>query len=123
MITSSATGTATKSWEFVKNYYTTNAMHPKNVVVMNSRAYQGLTAAQKKILADASAAAEKRGWEMSRRREGEANKMLADNGMTVHTPDAALMSALGKVGDTIAAEWLKAAGADGEAIVKAYRGK
>ena len=51
-----------------------------------------------------------------------ANKMLADNGMTVHAPDAALMAALNKVGDTIAAEWLKAAGADGEAIVKAYRG-
>jgi TRAP-type C4-dicarboxylate transport system substrate-binding protein len=123
MITSSATGTATKSWEFVKNYYTTNAMHPKNVVVMNNRAYQALTAAQKKILADASAAAEKRGWDLSKQREQAANKMLADNGMTVHTPDAALMSALGKAGDTIAAEWLKAAGADGEAIVKAYRGK
>ncbi len=123
MITSSATGTATKSWEFVKNYYTTNAMHPKNVVVMHNRTYQALPAAQKKILADASAAAEKRGWDLSRKRESDANKMLADNGMTVHAPDAALMSALGKVGDTIAAEWLKAAGADGEAIVKAYRGK
>jgi hypothetical protein len=43
--------------------------------------------------------------------------------MTVHAPDAALMSAMNKVGDTIAAEWLKAAGPDGEAIVKAYRGK
>ena len=123
MITSSATGTSTKAWEFVKNYYTTNAMHPKNVVVMNNRAYQALTAAQKKILADASAAAEKRGWELSRKRESDANKMLADNGMTVHTPDAALMAAMNKVGDTISAEWLKAAGADGEAIVKAYRGK
>jgi hypothetical protein len=49
--------------------------------------------------------------------------MLADNGMTVQAPDAALMSALGKVGDTITGEWLKAAGADGEAIMKAYRGK
>jgi len=123
MITSSATGTSTKSWEFVKNYYTTNAMHPKNVVVMNNRAFQGLNAAQKKLITDAAAAAEKRGWELSRKREADANKMLADNGMTVHTPDAALMGALGKVGDTIAAEWLKAAGADGEAIVKAYRGK
>ena len=121
MITSSATGTQTKSWEFVKNYYATNAMHPKNVVVVNNRAYQGLTGAQKKILTDAAAAAEKRGWDLSRQREQSANKMLADNGMTVHTPDAALMTALGKVGDTIAAEWLKASGADGEAIVKAYR--
>jgi hypothetical protein len=41
--------------------------------------------------------------------------------MTVHAPDAALMAAMNKIGDTITAEWLKAAGADGEAIVKAYR--
>lgn len=121
MITSSATGTATKSWEFVKNYYKTNAMHPKNAVVVNERAFKRLPPAQQQALTKAAAAAEKRGWELSRKREADANKMLADNGMTVHTPDAALMSALGKVGDTIAAEWLKAAGADGEAIIKAYR--
>ena len=121
MITSSATGTSTKAWEFVKNYYSTNAMHPKNVVVVNQRVFQGLPAANRKALADAAAAAEKRGWDLSRQREQSANKLLADNGMTVHAPDAALMSALGKIGDTIAAEWLKAAGADGEAIVKAYR--
>jgi TRAP-type C4-dicarboxylate transport system substrate-binding protein len=123
MITSSATGTQTKSWEFVKNYYATNAMHPKNVVVVNSRVFMGLSGAQKKILTDAAAAAEKRGWELSKQREQSANKMLADNGMTVHTPDAALMSALVKVGDTIAAEWLKAAGSDGDAILKAYRAR
>ncbi|HEX5613454.1 MAG TPA: TRAP transporter substrate-binding protein [Burkholderiales bacterium] len=123
MITSSATGTSTKAWEFVKNYYMTNAMHPKNVVVVNARSFERLPDAQKKALTDAGAAAEKRGWDLSRQREASANKMLADNGMTVHAPDAGLMSALNKVGDTIAGEWLKAAGADGEAIVKAYRGK
>src|SRR5258705_8758931 len=42
MITSSATGTSTKAWEFVKNYYLTNAFHPKNVVVVNERAFQQL---------------------------------------------------------------------------------
>ena len=123
MITSSATGTSTKAWEFVKNYYMTNAMHPKNVVVVNERAYQRLPAAQQQALGVTAAAAEKRGWDLSRQREASANKMLADNGMTVHTPDAAIMGGLGKIGDTISAEWLKAAGADGEAIVKAYRGK
>jgi TRAP-type C4-dicarboxylate transport system substrate-binding protein len=123
MITSSATGTQTKAWEFVKNYYTTNAMHPKNVVMVNERAYQKLPAVQQQALTKASADAEKRGWDLSKLREQAANKQLADNGMTVSAPDAALMNALGKIGDTISAEWLKAAGADGEAIVKAYRGK
>ncbi len=123
MITSSATGTSTKAWEFVKNYYMTNAMHPKNVVVVNARSFERLPEAQKKALTDAAASAEKRGWELSRQREANANKLLADNGMTVHTPDAAMMAALVRIGDTIAGEWLKAAGADGEAIVKAYRSK
>jgi TRAP-type C4-dicarboxylate transport system substrate-binding protein len=123
MVTSSATGTSTKAWEFVKNYYATNAWHPKNVVVVNSRAFQGLNAAQKKALTDSATAAEKRGWELGRAREANANKMLADNGMAVHTPTPAMMSALAKIGDTMSAEWLKSAGADGAAILKAYRGK
>jgi TRAP-type C4-dicarboxylate transport system substrate-binding protein len=121
MITSSATGTSTKAWEFVKNYYTTNAMHPKNAVVVNNRALQGLSAANRKALTDAAAAAEKRGWDLSKAREQAANKMLADNGMTVRTPDAGMMSAFNKIGEQMAGEWLKAAGADGDAIVKAYR--
>ena len=123
MVTSSATGSATKAWEFVKNYYPTGAWHPKNVVVVNNRAFQGLNAAQKKALTDAAATAEKRGWELGRARETNANKMLADNGMTVHTPTPAMMAALNKIGDTMGAEWVKSAGAEGEAILKAYRGK
>ncbi len=121
MITSSATGTSSKAWEFVKNYYTTNAMHPKNAVVVNNRAFQGLPAASKKALTDAAAEAEKRGWDLSRAREQAANKMLADNGMAVRAPDAGMMSGFNKIGEQMAAEWLKSAGADGEAIVKAYR--
>ena len=72
---------------------------------------------------DSAAAAEQRGWDLSKQREQAANKQLADNGMTVHTPDPAMRAAFVKVGDTILAEWQKSAGADGEAIIKAYRAK
>jgi TRAP-type transport system periplasmic protein len=123
MITSSATGTSTKAWEFVKNYYNTSAFHPKNVVVVNQRAFARLPKDQQEALTKAGSAAEKRGWDMSREREGEANATLEKNGMTVHQPDAAMRAAFAKVGDQILGEWLKAAGADGEAIVKRYRGK
>ena len=123
MVTSSATGASTKAWEFVKNYYTTSAWHPKNVVVVNGRAFNALSVSDQKAIQGVAAAAEKRGWELGRARETNANKLLADNGMAVHAPTPAMMSALSKIGDTISAEWLKTAGADGEAIVKAYRGK
>src|SRR5919197_3313271 len=47
MITSSATGTSTKAWEFVKNYYNTSAFHPKNVVVVNTRSFSRLPQGEK----------------------------------------------------------------------------
>jgi TRAP-type C4-dicarboxylate transport system substrate-binding protein len=123
LITSSATGTSTKAWEFVKNYYKTSAMHPKNVVVVNQRGFSRLPKDQQDALAKAAASAEKRGWEMSKAREQEGNETLAKNGMNVRDPDPAMKEAFAKVGQQMAAEWEKAAGADGQAILKAYRAK
>jgi len=123
MITSSATGTSTKAWEFVKNYYATNAMHPKNVVAVNARSFERLPADQKKALTDAASKAETRGWAMSKVRELESDEILAKNGMTVREPDAAMKAAFIAVGTQMAAEWQKSAGAEGDAILKAYRGK
>jgi TRAP-type transport system periplasmic protein len=123
MITSSATGTSTKAWEFVKNYYKTSAMHPKNVVVAHQRAFARLPKDQQEALAKAAATAEKRGWEMSKVREQEGNETLAKNGMSVRDPDSAMKSAFAKIGQQMAQEWEKAAGADGQQILKAYRAK
>jgi len=123
MVTSSATGTSTKAWEFVKNYYKTNAWNPKNVVVVNERAFGRLPKAQQDGIVKAAAAAEPRGWDMSKQRERDADEMLAKNGVTVQEPSAELKSALGKIGEQMAAEWEKSAGAEGQSILKAYRGK
>ena len=119
MITSSATGTSTKAWEFVKNYYKTSAMHPKNVVVVNQRGFARLPKDQQSALVKSAAAAEKRGWEMSKAREQEGNEMLAKNGMSVRDPDAAMKAAFTKIGSQMSVEWEKAAGADGPTILKA----
>jgi TRAP-type C4-dicarboxylate transport system substrate-binding protein len=123
MVTSSATGTATKAWEFVKNYYRTNAWNPKNVVVVNQRAFSSLPKEQQDGLARAAAAAEPRGWEMSKAREKEGDETLSKNGMAVSDASAEMKAALAKIGEQMAAEWEKSAGPDGQAILKAYRGK
>ncbi len=123
MITSSATGTSTKAWEFVKNYYKTSAMHPKNAVVVNQRGFARLPKDQQGALTKAAATAEKRGWDMSKAREKEGDETLAKNGMSVREPDASMKAAFQKIGQQMAQEWEKAAGADGQAIVKAYRSK
>jgi len=121
MITSSATGTATKAWDFVKNYYDTSAFHPKNAVVVNTRAFARLPDDQKKALTYAASTAETRGWAMSKVRTLEANELLQKNGMTIHKPDAAMTSAFQKVGVQVLEEWEKKAGAEGQGLIKAYR--
>ena len=123
MVTSSATGTTTKAWEFVRNYYKTNAWNPKNVVVANQRAFSRLPKGEQDALVKAAAAAEPRGWDMSRAREKEGDETLAKNGVAVNEPSPQLKAALDKIGEQMAAEWEKTAGADGQAILKAYRGK
>jgi len=123
MVTSSATGTATKAWEFVKNYTKTNAWNPKNVIVVNERAFGRLPKDQQQALLKAAAAAEPRGWEMSKAREKEGDETLAKNGVTVSDANPQLKSALAKIGEQMASEWEKSAGADGQAILKAYRSK
>ena len=123
MITSSATGTSTKAWEYVKNYYDTSAFHPKNAVVVNSRAFARLSAADQAAVLRLASTAETRGWAMSKVRTLEANELLAKNGMTLHEPDAAMKAAYTKIGAQILDEWLKKSGAEGQSIIKAYRGK
>jgi TRAP-type C4-dicarboxylate transport system substrate-binding protein len=123
MITSSATGTSTKAWEFVKNYYKTSAFHPKNVVVVNQRGFGKLPKDQQSALTKAGASAEKRGWDMSKAREKEGDEILVKNGMSVREPDAAMKAAFQKIGQQMASEWEKQAGAPGQAILKRYRGK
>jgi len=123
MITSSATGTSTKAWEFVKNYYKTSAFHPKNVVVVNTRAFRRLPKAEQQAVRGAAQDAEPRGWAMSKQRERDGDETLAKNGMTLHEPSAGMKAAFEKVGAQMAREWEEKAGADGKAILKAYHKK
>jgi TRAP-type transport system periplasmic protein len=123
MVTSSATGTTTKAWEFVKNYYKTNAWNPKDIVMVNLRAFNRLPKPQQSALLKAAAAAEPRGWDMSKAREKEGDQTLAKNGVSVQEPSAELKASLGKIGEQMAAEWEKSAGPNGQAILKAYRSK
>jgi TRAP-type C4-dicarboxylate transport system substrate-binding protein len=123
MVTSSATGTSSKAWEFVKNYYKTNAWNPKDVVIVNERAFNRLPKDQQAAVLKAAAAAEPRGWEMSKQREKDGDETLVKNGMSVSEPSPELKEALAKIGHQMASEWEKSAGADGQALLKAYRSK
>lgn len=121
MITSGATGVDTKAWEFSKYFYETEAMHPRNGVLLNERAFRRLPADQQRVLLNVAELTEKRGWELMQKVSDDTKVTLAKNGMTVSLPPASLQAEYQKVGATLVAEWEKKAGADGAAIVKKYR--
>ena len=120
-ITSGATGYDTKAWEVVKNYYDTQAWLPKNIVFVNKAAFDSLDKPTQQALAKAAADAEARGWKTSEEKNKWYLEQMAKNGMNVAVPSAQLKSDFRKIGDTMTAEWMNNAGADGKAVVDAYR--
>ena len=121
MITSASTGVDTKSQDYLTHYIDTQAWLPRNIVFVNKEAFDKLTPAQQKAVTDAAKIAEKRGWKMSIEEMTIKTKALKDAGIIVLPPTPELKAGLAKIGDTIAAEWEKSAGADGAAMLAAYR--
>ncbi|HEX3096653.1 MAG TPA: TRAP transporter substrate-binding protein [Usitatibacter sp.] len=120
-ITSGATGYDTKAWEVVKYYYDTQAWIPKNIVFVSTQAFDALDKASQKAVLDAAAAAEARGWKVSEEKNKWYLGELAKNGMQVSAPSPRLEADFKKVGQTMTEEWVKTAGADGKAVLDAYR--
>ncbi len=120
MITSPSTGADSKAWDFVEYFTDIQAWVPKNIVVVNTRAFQKLDADIQQAVLTAAANAEKRGWEMSRKETSDQIAVLKENGMKVVEPSEELMAGLKKVGDEMLAEWKEAAGAEGEQLLQAY---
>ena len=121
MITSPATGVDSQAWDFVKYYYDVQAFIPKNVTMVNARAFNSLSPALQKAVTDAAAAAEKRGWETARAQTSTLTNMLASKGMTVGATPPAIEAELVKIGAVMADDWVKRAGPDGKAAIEQAR--
>jgi TRAP-type C4-dicarboxylate transport system substrate-binding protein len=120
-ITSGSTGYDTKAWEVVKNYYDTQAWLPKNIVFANKAAFDALDRPTQQALLKAAADAEARGWKASEEKNKWYLEQLAKNGMNVAAPSTQLKADFRKIGETMTGEWMNSAGADGKAVVDAYR--
>ena len=119
-MSSGSTGYDTKTFEYIKKWYDTQAWLPKNAVIVNKKAFDALDKATQQALLKAGAEAEKRGWKVSQEKNDWYKKKLAENGMAIVPPTAQLMTDLRKVGDVMLTDWLKKSGADGKSIAAAF---
>jgi TRAP-type C4-dicarboxylate transport system substrate-binding protein len=121
MITSASSGVQSKSEEYLTHYIDTQAWLPRNMVFANKVAFERLSPAEQKALSDAAKAAEERGWKLSVEEMTIKTEALKKAGIIVLPPNPALESGMAKIGAAIAKEWAASAGADGEAMLAAFK--
>ncbi len=120
-MSSGGTGYDSKVWESLTHFYDVQAWIPKNATFVNKAAFNGLDKATQDAILKASADAEARGWKMWEEKSGWYLEQLKAKGMKVQAPSAELAAGFKKAGETLTGDWLKKAGADGQAIVDAYK--
>jgi TRAP-type C4-dicarboxylate transport system substrate-binding protein len=121
LMTSAATGYDVNVWDRMGYFYDTRAWIPKNVTLVNKTAFDRLDKPIQDSVLKVAAAAEARGWWWSQEKSRWYTEQLAAHGMKVLPASVALKTGLQEIGERLTAEWLMRAGADGPAIIDAYR--
>ena len=120
-MSSGGTGYDSKVWESLDHFYDVQAWIPKDATFVNKAAFNSLDKATQDAILKAAATAEERGWKMWQDKAGWYIEQLKAKGMKVQAPSPALAAGFKKAGEQLTADWLKKAGAEGQAIVDAYK--
>lgn len=120
-MSSGSTGYDSKTYESIKYWYDTQAWLPKNGILVNKKAFDALDKPTQDAVLKAAADAEARGWKISEEKNAWYKKALTDKGMKIMTPSPKLVADLKQVGGIMLTDWQKKAGADGDAVINAFR--
>jgi len=120
MISSGSTGYDRKVWESLTHFYDVQAWLPRNYMLVNLEAWNGLDESTQNVVNGCASMAEYAGDWRSIEYTGFTLGQLAENGMSVTPPGDQLAAELRDIGATMTAEWLEGAGAEGQAIIDAY---
>lgn len=121
MVSSGATGYDRKVWESLNYFYEVDAWLPHNYVFVNSDVWKATPDASKSVISACANLAEYTGVWRSKQYTDFTMKGLADGGMTVAPASDTLKAELQVIGETMTADWLASAGAEGQVIVDAFK--
>lgn len=120
-VSSGATGYDRKVWEHQSHYYIVNAWAPRNYVFVNKDAWNKLDKKTQATVRAIARMTERAGVNEAKYLTNWYYDQLRAQGMTVVEAGPELKASLVDIGEKMRAEWLKSAGAQGEAVIKAYR--
>ena len=121
MISSGATGYDRKVWESLTHFYEVDAWMPRNSIMVNKDVWAATSDENKAVINGCADLAEYAGFWRAVQYTDFTLKGLRDGGMTVQPAGETLVNELNEVGKIMVAEWLAEAGAEGQAIVDAYK--
>lgn len=119
-ISSGSTGYDRKVWEHLSHYYKVNAWLPRNYVIVNKGAWDGLSNSTQKAV---QRAADETGADCAAKSADLASwyfEQLEANGMRVENASPKFLAELKAIGAKMQADWLASVGSDGQAIIDAY---
>ncbi|MCP5036823.1 MAG: TRAP transporter substrate-binding protein [Rhodobacteraceae bacterium] len=121
MVSSGSTGYDRKIWESLNYFYEVDAWLPRNYVMVNSDVWSGTSEANQNVIRGCAELAEYTGTWRSKEYTGFTLQGLRDGGMTVGPASEQMVGELKEIGVTMTTEWLEAAGAEGQAIIDAFK--
>jgi TRAP-type C4-dicarboxylate transport system substrate-binding protein len=120
-MSSGATGYDSKVWESLTHFYDTRAWIPRNVTFINKAALESLDKPTQEAVLKAAKVAEERGWKLWETKTEWYHDEIKKKGMKVLPPSPELAAGFKKIGEQLTADWLKRAGAEGQAVLDAYK--
>jgi TRAP-type C4-dicarboxylate transport system substrate-binding protein len=120
-ITSAATGVDTAAWDYARVFTPLGFSMTKNAVLVSRRAHDALPADLQRVVREAAARAETRGYQLSVEAQTAAEQTLAARGMQVLQPSPELLADLRRVSRQMTEEWVQRTGEDGRKLIEAYR--
>ncbi len=118
---SGATGYDIKVWESLKYFYDTQAWLPRNITFVNKAAFEALDKPTQEGVLKAAAEAEARGLKVAEEKSAWYLAQFKEKGMVVGPPSPELEAGFKKIGESLTADWIKKAGAPGQAVIDAYK--
>jgi TRAP-type C4-dicarboxylate transport system substrate-binding protein len=118
--TSIVTAANSKSWDYIKYAYDTNAWYPMNITFINKEIWNRLDKKTQETVLHAAATAEKRGWDMEVGETKKKAEELRMHGVKVVVPPDSLITPFRTIGKQMLAEWLEKTGKDGADLIAAF---
>lgn len=120
MFASPATAVRLAAWTFATNAYFVRSSFPMTAAVVNAAAYNALDETSQRILLDTAVMAQNRAWAESVAATNAQMRQLQAQGLVVTAPSPALQDGLQAAGRRVTEQWRQRAGAEGDAILRAY---